>query len=230
MMHISVTCVIPALHCWPDAHEERSYLREPHSHEFRITGVARVKHSDRDIEFHDLRDEIRKAVVCGFASYRRIRDNDNREITIYDLGSASCEDIGNRVLEKVSCLDEVHVFEDDECGAIIKRESPVRPPIVTICGSTRFKDEQLQAMKLLEEEGCAAFSVGSFMHADSVPISDTQKQEFDDLHKRKIDLSDYIFVVNPGGYIGSSTKSEIEYAIMRGKGVRYMFLRGEQEG
>ena len=233
MMTIEVSCFVEAIHCWPNAHEERSYLREPHSHKFRITGVCPVSHSDRDIEFHDLRDEIRKAVVKG-TSYRRIRDKDDREIIIYDFGTASCEDIAKKVLKAIPYLHEVHVFEDPDNGAILTggyeavlsstvEDVVPRPPIVTICGSTRFKDEQLQAMKLLEEQGYAAFSVGSFMHADSVPISESQKREFDALHKRKIDMSDFIFVVNPGGYVGSSTQNEIDYAAKHGKGVKYMF-------
>ena len=44
----------------------------------------------------------------------------------------------------------------------------------------------------------------------------------DDMHKRKIDIADEIYVINVGGYIGSSTRSEIEYAYATGKGVRYM--------
>ena len=41
-------------------------------------------------------------------------------------------------------------------------------------------------------------------------------------HKRKIDMADEIFVINVGGYIGSSTRSEIEYAEATGKTVRYL--------
>jgi len=44
----------------------------------------------------------------------------------------------------------------------------------------------------------------------------------DDMHKRKIDMADEIFVINVGGYIGSSTRSEIEYAKATGKAVRYL--------
>ena len=44
----------------------------------------------------------------------------------------------------------------------------------------------------------------------------------DDMHKRKIDMADEIFVINVGGYIGSSTKSEIEYAKANGREVRYL--------
>lgn len=44
----------------------------------------------------------------------------------------------------------------------------------------------------------------------------------DDMHKRKIDMADEIFVINVGGYIGDSTRSEIDYAIKHGKNVRYL--------
>ena len=49
----------------------------------------------------------------------------------------------------------------------------------------------------------------------------------DDMHKRKIDMADEIFVVNVGGYVGSSTRSEIEYALAHGKSVRYLEQSGE---
>ena len=42
------------------------------------------------------------------------------------------------------------------------------------------------------------------------------------MHKAKIDLADEIFVINKNGYIGESTKSEIEYALKQGKSVRYL--------
>ena len=48
------------------------------------------------------------------------------------------------------------------------------------------------------------------------------KEMLDDIHKRKIDMADEIFVINVGGYIGDSTCSEIEYAMAHGKKVRYL--------
>jgi hypothetical protein len=57
---------------------------------------------------------------------------------------------------------------------------------------------------------------------DSEVWSDTTKEMLDDMHKRKIDLADEIFVINVGGYIGSSTRSEIDYAIKTWKAVKYM--------
>ena len=95
--------------------------------------------------------------------------------------------------------------------------------VVTLCGSTRFKNEFMEAQKRLTLEGCIVISVGLFGHSgDSEVWSEGTKEMLDDMHKRKIDMADEIFVINVGGYIGSSTRSEIEYALAHGKGVRYL--------
>ncbi len=44
----------------------------------------------------------------------------------------------------------------------------------------------------------------------------------DDMHKRNIDMTDSIYVINVGGYIGESTRSEIEYAQNHGKKISYL--------
>jgi hypothetical protein len=95
--------------------------------------------------------------------------------------------------------------------------------IITLCGSTRFKEEFLAEQKRLTLEGNIVISVGMFGHSgdDEVWWGKT-KLMLDDMHKRKIDLSDEIFVINPGGYIGQSTRSEIEYAQKTNKPVKYL--------
>lgn len=95
--------------------------------------------------------------------------------------------------------------------------------VVTLCGSTRFKDEFEEANLKLSMHGCIVLSVCAFSHADNIHFSDETKSLFDELHKRKIDMSDSIFVINKNGYIGESTRSEIEYALQTGKTVNYMF-------
>ena len=95
--------------------------------------------------------------------------------------------------------------------------------VVTLCGSTRFKEEFINTQKRLTLEGCIVISVGLFGHSgDQEVFTDGVKEMLDDMHKRKIDMADEIFVINVGGYIGSSTKSEIEYAHANGKPVRYL--------
>ena len=100
--------------------------------------------------------------------------------------------------------------------------------VITLCGSTRFKDEFMKAQKRLTLEGNIVISVGLFGHSgDDEVWTDGTKEMLDDMHTRKIDMADEIYVINVGGYIGSSTRSEIEYAKATGKIVRYLEESGE---
>lgn len=94
--------------------------------------------------------------------------------------------------------------------------------VITLCGSTKFKTEFEEANKRLTLEGNIVISVGLFGHADSIPLDEKTKELLDEMHKRKIDLSNEIFVVNVGGYIGYSTRSEIEYAEKLCKTIKYL--------
>ena len=95
--------------------------------------------------------------------------------------------------------------------------------VITLCGSTRFKDAFLQEQKRLTLEGNIVLSVGLFGHSGDAEVwSQGTKAMLDDMHKRKIDMADEIFVINVGGYIGESTRSEIAYAKRTGKAVRYL--------
>lgn len=94
-------------------------------------------------------------------------------------------------------------------------------PVVTLCGSTRFKDAFLAAQKRLTLEGNIVISVGLFGHSgDDEVWTEGTKAMLDDMHLRKIDMAEAIYVVNPGGYIGESTRREIAYARQQGKQIR----------
>mgnify|MGYP004445290057 FL=1 len=98
-------------------------------------------------------------------------------------------------------------------------------PVVTLCGSTRFKDLFMQVQKELTLKGKIIIYVGLFGHSGDEEVWENMsegeltatKLMLDDMHKDKINMADEIFVINPGGYIGSSTWSEICYADMTGK-------------
>ena len=102
--------------------------------------------------------------------------------------------------------------------------------VITLCGSTRFKDAFMEAQKRLTLEGNIVISVGLFGHSGDSEVWENMdegtltrtKEMLDEMHKAKIDMADSIFVINVGGYIGSSTRSEIDYAIAHGKEVRYL--------
>ena len=106
--------------------------------------------------------------------------------------------------------------------------------VITLCGSTRFRDEFMQVQKRLTLEGNIVISVGLFGHSGDNEVWENMdegtrtktKEMLDDMHKRKIDMADEIFVINKNGYIGSSTRSEIEYAEKTGKPVRYLEENG----
>ncbi len=103
-------------------------------------------------------------------------------------------------------------------------------PVITLCGSTRFKDQFMEAQKRLTLEGNIVISVGLYGHSGDQEVWESMdegtltrtKEMLDDMHKRKIDMADAIYVINVGGYIGDSTRSEIEYAKATGKEVRYL--------
>lgn len=113
---------------------------------------------------------------------------------------------------------------------------PERPSIVCLCGSTRFYDAFQRANYEETMAGKIVLSVGFYRpalaeletgprheyHGENIGCTPEQKELLDELHKRKIDLADEVFVLNVGGYIGNSTRSEIEYAAALGKPIRYL--------
>ena len=103
-------------------------------------------------------------------------------------------------------------------------------PVITLCGSTRFKEDFMEMRKKLTLAGNIVLSVGLFGHSGDEEVWENMdegtltrtKVMLDDMHKRKIDMSDEIFVINKNGYIGDSTRSEIAYALEHGKKVNYL--------
>lgn len=93
--------------------------------------------------------------------------------------------------------------------------------VITLCGSTKFKEDFERVNRELTLAGNIVISVGCFGHSGDV-FSDEQKVMLDDIHKRKIDMADAIYVINKDGYVGSSTRSEIQYALRLGKQIIYM--------
>ncbi|GAB2496614.1 hypothetical protein GCM10027030_32710 [Luteococcus sediminum] len=97
-----------------------------------------------------------------------------------------------------------------------------RPEVVCICGSTRFAEQMHQANRALTMAGAIVVAPGVFVHAEpDFEVTAEQKQALDELHRHKIDLADRVLVVNPGGYIGDSTRAEIDYARRTGTPVSF---------
>ena len=110
-----------------------------------------------------------------------------------------------------------------------KREEGLRPKIICLCGSTRFTYEMAAKSWELAKQGVIALGWNILLDGPAFPNggeshgaeAEGVKEQIDELHKRKIDLCDEVFVLNIGGYIGESTRSEIEYAVKIGKPVSY---------
>jgi 6-pyruvoyl-tetrahydropterin synthase len=232
LVHAGLT--ITATHWWPGATGKRAYLGDEHMHDFRIRVTVGVEHDERQVEFHDLRDALQACVdllISKQTSSQRLPEGNFRRV--WTFGPMSCESIARHILEDLPyTVRSVEVFEDEYCGATVTRQPvsfDMTPPrgthahnIVTLCGSTRFKDETLKAAHRLKAEGWVVEMVEFFSQADGITLSDDAKERVDRIHKDKIKSSDAIYVVNPGGYIGGSTKSEIEYAESLGKRIMWM--------
>lgn len=103
------------------------------------------------------------------------------------------------------------------------------PTIVCLCGSTRFSKAFTDANLRETLEGRIVLSIGCNLYSDQELFGHLSQSELlaikvrlDELHKRKIDLADEVLILNVDGYIGSSTRSELDYAIAHGKTVRYL--------
>ena len=95
--------------------------------------------------------------------------------------------------------------------------------VITLCGSTRLKEDYIRIQKELTLAGNIVISVGLFGHqGDDEVWEEGVKEMLDEMHLAKIDMADEIFVINPGGYIGASTKREIAYASAKGKKINSM--------
>jgi len=159
-----------------------------------------------------------------------VKENDSVAWCIYNVFSCKWEYAYNLGVVKFHLLDNQCLTKKDTYKIFSTKEKAIEfckkintPKIITLCGSTKFKDQFITEQKRLTLEGNIVISVGCFGHSgDTEVLTIKVKEMLDRLHKRKIDLSDEIFVINVGGYIGESTKNEIEYAISVNKIIKYL--------
>jgi hypothetical protein len=137
----------------------------------------------------------------------------------FDLEECGCE------LEILDDMDFDWEDGDDTSG---NEEVVDRPKIVCLCGSTKFHEAFIKANMEETLAGNIVLSVGFFMHSamavygHEIDITVAQKENLDVLHKEKILLADEVLILNVGGYIGSSTRSEIEFSKDHFKTIRYL--------
>lgn len=101
------------------------------------------------------------------------------------------------------------------------RATKNRYNIITLCGSIKFKSEFMKVQEELTLKGNIVFTP-NFLNNVKDEINMETRKMLDEMHRQKIDMSNEIYVINVGGYIGESTKSEIEYAKSNGKKISYL--------
>lgn len=99
---------------------------------------------------------------------------------------------------------------------------PPRPRVVCLCGSTRFGDAFREAMRSETLAGRIVLSVGLLGNQEGLDMEGPVKRMLDELHLRKIDMADEVLLLNVGGYVGDSTRREIEYARRHDKPIRLL--------
>lgn len=132
--------------------------------------------------------------------------------TIFDMGQSAGE------FERATEWDLVPDFKP-----------PKKRTIVTLCGSTRFLEafqqanlRETMAGKIVLSIGCDTKSDDNLFAAMSEADQERTKSDLDALHLDKIAMSDEVLVLNVGGYVGSSTRREVQFAIREGKKIRWL--------
>ena len=187
--------------------------------------------SDQQAEIERLTRELDDTISMNEMYVEKVRQNADlqKQVEKYkdEAITFKCEyehqkDLLESKEEDYIVLDTLNTELQKQIDELKKRISKTYK-VVTLCGSTRFKDTFIREQKRLTLEGNIVISVGLFGHSgDDEAFNTETKTMLDDMHKRKIDLSDEIFVINENGYIGTSTKSEIEYAKANGKVIKYL--------
>lgn len=195
-------------------------------------------------------NEVIELCIAAGASPRRIRDVLEAEITKsqsrraiggdpFDIPEevADCQilldvfsyyaEVPAEAVSKKMAVNYQREWEVDEEGVLwrpgrMPKEDPDHSKRITLCGSTRFKRAFIEWNVRLTLEGNVVYSVCRHGHADMIVHSPEEKVLLDRVHTAKIDNSDEIFVLDVQGYIGESTRSEIDHAHKTGKKVRLL--------
>jgi hypothetical protein len=117
MTKVWITTALEGFHCWPEAPESVSFLRQPHRHIFKIRAESEICLS-RQIEFFQFKWAFNDFLVKTFPSQSFSTFGRH-----YDFGSMSCEQIAAKILQEFQSYElcEVSVSEDGENGATVTR-------------------------------------------------------------------------------------------------------------
>lgn len=95
--------------------------------------------------------------------------------------------------------------------------------IITLCGSTRFKKDFESVRKICLSQGMIVFSPEVFSHADNLKLALEEIESLRQLHMRKIELCNFVMVINSEEYVGEDTLKEILHAYKHNIPVFYLY-------
>uniref|UniRef100_A0A6M3KIX2 Uncharacterized protein n=1 Tax=viral metagenome TaxID=1070528 RepID=A0A6M3KIX2_9ZZZZ len=167
--------------------------------------------------------EVREQAIQDIAHELRPKLFDSNARYRYATGESYTHAVDNAM----STAEQVHRVITKLGYRLIKPESLAdKPAIVCLCGSTRFVDTFNEWRKRLTLDGKIVLSIEivttQTKETDPQYSNHEVKAMLDELHLRKIDLADEVMILNVGGYIGESTRKELEYALSLGKPIKYL--------
>jgi hypothetical protein len=183
------------------------------------TTVRRTGHSTYGTEYPDLDPPRLENWSWWRMTYTDTRAADDTPVRVYTIEVSDPHALHPELARPLA-----HHLERSVSGDTTR--SLTAPRIVVICGSTRFMDQMADADRELTWSGHIVVRPGGDMKTPHPLWADPAeaaagKVRLDDLHRAKIRMADEVLVVNPGSYIGESTRAEISYARALGKPVRF---------
>ena len=198
-----------------------------------LMGSIRVERPDEKDELDGSEWLVKRCLKCGgypCTEVVMLHGTDTKPLTFMEKWieqhpDKKCDPRNDYCVEDQFGIEHMPVWcgEDADCSACWEREMKDRPEIVCLCGSTRFFETFDKMNFQLTLGGKIVLSIGCNTKSDDgLSLTEAEKVKLDELHKRKIDLADTVLILNVDGYIGNSTRSEIEYAKQAGKSVIYL--------
>jgi hypothetical protein len=209
--------------CLPDA---SPYLPLP-PHAAKVLDAAQKQIAALEAALAELTDSARcnDAFLDGLrAEIARLTASLAAERERLVVMTAQADHFARRSEEMRTSACTLEVQRDAAVARAEKAERRFTAPVVCICGSTKFKQAWIAENARLTGEGNIVLAVGLWGHHERIFPDTETKTRLDDLHKRKIDLCNWVWVLDIGGYVGESTRSEIAYAEKLGRPVRRLSL------
>lgn len=141
----------------------------------------------------------------------------------------SCYEEEKAEIEKDEELDDLETrlqdaeYDVNDCKKELRKLGKEVPKIICLCGSLRFKQEfGKKELELVVSGNIVLTPCCMYVDAQRTDSFMEHKSQFDKMHFAKIDICDEVFVINKDGYIGDSTRNEIEHAFKKGKVINYL--------